>query len=68
MYEACKEAMLKICSKKLHVLGKHGALLGPGWGLKTVSFRKSITALVWSVREAAVGSSRPGGFWLCDEA
>ena len=67
MYETCRDAMQEICWMKLNVLGKRGALLGPGWGLKATTSRKSIAALVQSVREAVVGSGRSEEFWLCNK-
>ncbi|CAE7016073.1 hypothetical protein PTNB73_01359 [Pyrenophora teres f. teres] len=67
MYETCRDAMQKVCWQKLNVLGKRGALLGPGWGLKAAASRRSISDLVQSVMEAVAGSARPEGFWLCDE-
>jgi len=68
MFKECKDAMQKVCWRKLDVMGKQGALLGSGWGLKAGSSKKSISSLVQCVREAVDGSSLPQEFWQCDEA
>ena len=68
MFEKCKDAMQKVCCRKLNVLGKHGPLLGPGWGLKAGPSKKVISSLVHSVREAVDDSGQPQEFWQCDEA
>lgn len=60
--------MQKVCWKKLDVVGKRGPLMGSGWGLTAATPKNSILDLVRYVKEAVAGSSRPRGFWLCNEA
>jgi len=68
MVKECKDAMQKVCWRKLNGMGKQGALLGSGWGLKAGSSNEDISSLVHSVKEAVDDSGLPQEFWQCDKA
>jgi len=58
--------MGQVCWKTLAILGKEGALLGPGWGLGKGSGAAEINNHLATIEAAIAASKRPKDFWSCD--
>jgi hypothetical protein len=65
-YAACKSAMDQVCWKKLGILGKEGALFGPGWGLGRGPGNGEINSSLADIEAAIAASQCSAEFWSCD--